>query len=410
MSPRNRWFGRTPIARAACALALLALLGSAAARGDDRSLLRTSSADPYLFILLDTSGSMNWAPKTAGTCDSGDCFVPLNADDPASKLYQAKQALYQVLSDPGLGKVNFGFGTYNQDALAVGEKHWLYQASGNGVNLSGTTFFPANGAQEVFGNLWSCGSGTGDSGVGCSSTNPADLNDSWEVAKVQRLPKGGLSFSSTNPVTFYIRNSGTTYKVTYTPSSGSYGGSVRMSVAVLKCTNSSCSTTSVVAGSPASVTYTPVSDFISWDNGNNRTPPENGYYTQTIASDSSVANTCNGWDPNTDTTSDKNSSGYSLRWPTDSSDPRGGGGASGPFSIGDVIPLDWNTDHKADILKRLAPNYTGSATVPNFSIASYFKDSRSGSETFLRLKDETQRPLISNGSTPLGFSVQQFRT
>jgi len=408
MSPRNRWFGRTPIARAICALALLALLGSAASRGDDRSLLRTSSADPYLFILLDTSGSMNWAPQTSGVCTTGDCFVPLNADDPASKLYQAKQALYQVLSDPGLGKVDFGFSTYNQDGLSVPEKHWLYKAAGNGVPIvAGSLFFPAAGAPEVFGNVWTCGSGSSDSGVGCTSSNPADLNDSWEVARMQRLPKGGITFSTA--VTFFIRNSGTTYKVTYTPSGGSYGGTISASVTVLKCTNSSCSSTSTITGSPATVSFTPVSDFLSWDNGNNRTPPENGYYSQTTASDSSVSNTCSGWDPNTDTTSDKNSSGYNLRWPTDSSDARGGGGASGPFSSGDVIPLDWLTDHKADILKRLSPNYTGSATVPKFSIASYFKDQRSGSETFLRLKDDTQRPLLANGSTPLGFSVQQFR-
>jgi len=407
MSPRNRWFGRTPIARAACTLALLALLG-AAARGDDRSLLRTSSADPYLFILLDTSGSMNWAPKTAGTCDSGDCFVPLQADDSSSKLYQAKQALFEVLSSPTLGKVNFGFGTYNQDALNVSQKHWLYQASGNGVNLSGTTYYPAAGAQEVFGNTWTCGSGTSDSGVGCTSPNPADLNDPWEVTRVQRLPKGGINFSTA--VTFYIRNSTTTYKVTYTPAGGSYSGTIAVSVSVLKCNNSSCSSTSTIAGSPAIVIFTPVSDFLSWDNGNNRTNPELGYYGQTTASDSSDSNTCSGWDPNTDATADKNSGGYSLRWPTDSSDPRGGGGASGPFSIGDVIPLDWKTDHKTDILKRLSPNYVDGSTVPNYRIAPYFKDSRSGSETFLRLKDENQRPLLANGSTPLGFSVQQFRT
>ncbi len=406
MSPRNRWFGRTPIARATCALALLALLGSAAARGDDRSLLRTSSADPYLFILLDTSGSMNWAPKTSGTCDSGDCFVPLNADDSSSKLYQAKQALYEVLSDPGLGKVNFGFSTYNQDGLSVPQKHWLYQAQGNGVNLSGSTYFPVAGAQEVFGNVWTCGSGTSDSGVGCTSSNPADLTDSWEVARVQRLPKGGISFSTV--VTFYIRNSGTTYKVAYTPAGGSYSGTIAVSVTILKCNNSSCSSTTPIGTQV--VAYKVISDFLSWDNGNNRTPPENGYYSQSVASDSSVSNTCSGWDPNTDSTADKNSGGYSLRWPTDSSDTRGGGGASGPFSSGDVIPLDWLTDHKADILKRLSPNYTGTSTVPNFSIASYFKDSRSGSESFLRLKDETQRPLLANGSTPLGFSVQQFRT
>lgn len=407
MSPRNRWFGRTPITRAICALALLALLGGAA-RGDDRSLLRTSSGDPYLFILLDTSGSMNWAPQTAGTCNSGDCYVPLQADDPASKLYQAKQALFEVLSDPNLGKVNLGFGSYNEDALTVAEKHWLYQATGNGVNLSGTTYFPAINTQEVFGNVWTCGSGTGDAGAGCSASNPADLSDSWELARMQRFPKGGLTFSSV--VSFFIRNGATTYKVAYTPSSGSYGGTIRVSVTVLKCTNASCSTTTPVAGSPASVTYTLVSDFISWDNTINRTPPENGYFTQAVASDSSDTNTCNGWDPNTDTNSDKNSSGYNLRWPTDSSDPRGGGGASGPFSIGDVIPLDWTTDHKADILKRLAPNYVDSTTVPNYKIAPYLADSRSGAETFLRLKDTNQRPLIANGSTPLGFSVQQFRT
>src|SRR6185369_7367995 len=171
-----------------------------------------------------------------------------------------------------------GFGTYNQDALSVAQKHWLYQAQGNGVTLSGTTAFPAAGAQEVFGNLWSCGSGTSDPGVGCSSTNPADLNDSWEVAKIQRLPKGGISFSAASTVTVFIRNSGTTYKVTYTPSSGSYGSSIKVSVAVLKFTNSSRSTTSVDTGRPALVTYNLVSDFLSWDNGNNRTPPENGYY------------------------------------------------------------------------------------------------------------------------------------
>jgi Tfp pilus tip-associated adhesin PilY1 len=409
MSPRNWRFGRTPIARATFAIASLALLGSAAARGDDRSLLRTSSADPYLFILLDTSGSMNWAPKTAGTCDSGDCFVPLNGDDPSSKFYQAKQSLFEVLSDPNLGKVNFGFGSYNQDVLSADQKHWLYQASGSGVNLSGTTYFPAAGAQEVFGNLWSCGSGSGDSGVGCSASNPADLSDSWELTRVRRLPKGGLTFSSSSSVTFYIRNGSTTYKVTYTPNGGSYGGTVSMKVAVLRCTNSGCSSTTSVG--TTTVSYTPISDFIAWDNAIDRTPPENGYYSQATSSDSSIDSdtTCNGWDPNTDTTSDK-SSGYNLRWATDSSDPRGGGGVSGPFSSGDVIPLDWKTDHKIDILKRLAPNYVDSTTVPNFKVASYLNNSRSGSDSFLRLKDESQRPLIANGSTPLGASVKQFRT
>lgn len=413
MSPRNRWFGRTPIVRAARALALLALLAllPAAARGDDRSLLRTSSADPYLFILLDTSGSMNWSPKS-DTCSTGDCYVPLQSDDSASKLYQAKQALYEVLSDPNLGKVNLGFGTYNQDALSSLQKHWLYQAAGNGVLLSGTTYYPPNGAQEVFGNLWGCDTGNNDNEIGCYSTKPADLDDTWEVTRVQRLPKGGLTFASpAGNQTFYIRNAGVVYRVTYQPNGGSYGGNINVKVTVVKCTNSSCSTTSAVG--TAVVNYTLVSDFISWDNADtnnpSRTNPQLSYFTS-VAVDTDVANTCNGWDPNTDTTSDKNSGGYSLRWPTDTSDPRAGGQTSSPFSIGDILPLDWKTDHKVDILKRLAPNYTDGSTTPDFRVATYLKDSRSGSETFLRLKDENQRPIIATGSTPLGASVKNFRT
>src|ERR1700712_4867293 len=137
MSPRDWCIGRTAIVRilvrAAAALALLALLGPAA-RGDDRDLPRSSIADPYLFILLDTSGSMNWSPKS-DTCPTGDCFVPLQADDAGSKFYQAKQSLFQVLADPNLSKVFLGFATYNQDKPGAPQKHWLYQATNNGVQL-----------------------------------------------------------------------------------------------------------------------------------------------------------------------------------------------------------------------------------------------------------------------------------
>jgi hypothetical protein len=418
MLTRVWWFGRTATAnvllRAAGALALLALLAPLAARGDDRDLLRSSIADPYLFILLDTSGSMNWSPKS-DTCTTGDCFVPLQADDTGSKAYQAKQSLYQVLTDPSLAKVFLGFATYNQDQLAAAQKHWLYKASGNGVQLSASpaVFFPAAGSQEVFGTLWGCDTGNNNNEIGCYAASPAHLTSSWELTRALRLPKGGVAFAQTQ--TFYISSNSVTYKVTYAPNSGSYGGNIAIKATVLKCNNASCSNTTPVAGSPATVNYTVVSDFISWDNGDSgtlsTTNPELAYYTS-VAVDTNANNTCNGWDPNNDTTSDNypNTAGYDLRFPTDSSDPRGGGGASGPFSIGDVIPLDWKTDHKVDILKRLAPNYVDSSTVPDFRIATYLKDSRSGSDTFLKLKDENKRPIVATGSTPLGAAVKQFRT
>jgi Tfp pilus tip-associated adhesin PilY1 len=408
--------------RAAVALALLALLSPLAARCDDRDLLRSSIADPYLFIMLDTSGSMNWSPHSDTTCPTGDCFVPLQADDAGSKFYQAKQALFQVLTDPTLPKVYFGFSTYNQDQLAAAQKHWLYQASGNGVQLSASpaVYFPADGAQEVFGTVGSgttgfvCDTGNNNNETGCYAASPAHLATPWEYNRILRLPKGGVSFATTI-APFFISSNNVNYKVTYLPSGGSYGGNITVKVTVLKCNNATCTSTAPVAGSPATMVYKPISDFISWDNGDSgtlkTTNPELAYFTS-VAVDTNAANTCNGWDPNTDTTSDSypNSAGYNLRFPTDSSDARGGGGASGPFSIGDVIPLDWTTDHKTDVLKRLAPNYVDSSTTPDFRIATYLKDSRSGSETYLRLKDESKRPLIATGSTPLGAAVKQFRT
>lgn len=54
-------------------------------------------------------------------CPTGDCYAPLNGDDPGSKLYQAKAALHEVIQS--VSGVNFGFVTYNQDRLRVRAKH-----------------------------------------------------------------------------------------------------------------------------------------------------------------------------------------------------------------------------------------------------------------------------------------------
>ncbi|MGE5234699.1 MAG: hypothetical protein ACM3OB_11360, partial [Acidobacteriota bacterium] len=147
------------------ALFAIGALGLAtAARADDRALLRNSSANPYVFVILDTSGSMNWAPPCSATdyaagvcnflCPDGDCWVPRNGDDEASKFRQAKEALAQVLQGVK-GQVNFGFGTYNQDHLAVLSKHYRYKVraeQSNGfVTLASGHQFPIAGSSEVFG-------------------------------------------------------------------------------------------------------------------------------------------------------------------------------------------------------------------------------------------------------------------
>ncbi|MGD2115805.1 MAG: hypothetical protein PVG07_12170, partial [Acidobacteriota bacterium] len=173
------------------AAVLLASLAapSPEARADDRDLLRRGVGRPYVFILFDTSGSMHWSPKCTqeqldrGECDvlcpTGDCFVPRNGDDRSSKLYQAKEALYEVIQ--AVDSVDFGFATYNQDELRVDAKHWLYRPQGGGVDLGTGDAFPVPGAMEVFGDQWPCDTGRGDDNIGCYPAAPADLDDPWEL-------------------------------------------------------------------------------------------------------------------------------------------------------------------------------------------------------------------------------------
>lgn len=397
--------------------AILAFLGATLLaapdlRGDDRQLLREAVGNPYVFIVLDTSGSMNWSPRCtqaqfdAGECSvlcpNGDCYTPLQADDPSSKFYQAKEALHEVLGT--VDDVHFGFATYNQDDLNLRAKHWLYEAINNGVAIPGWGNFPATGSREVFGLAWGCDTGNNDHEIGCVASKPADLSDVWERTRVQRLPKGGLAFNQN--VDVFVRHANVTYRVRYVPNGGSIGGVIGTTVTVVRCTNASCSTTAAVG--TQLVGWRAISDFASWDNADNngpkRTDPQLSYFTQAAAGDMNAGNTCSGWDPNTDTADDR-FNGYGVRWPT-TTDPRGA-----LFSEGDVLPMDWNDDHREDILRRLAPNVIlDSSATPDFRIATYFRNDRQGADTFLRLKDERVRPIVSSGSTPLGNAVKSFRT
>jgi hypothetical protein len=110
------------------------------------------------------------------------------------------------------------------------------------------------------------------------------------------------------------------------------------------------------------------------------------------------------WEPNTDSAADP-SSGYNLPWPT-TTDPRGA-----YFSSGDMIPEDWQTSHRDDILARLAPNLlTNPTAAPDFRISPYLLDQPTFGQSYLRLKNALVRPLIAYGSTPHGNALNSFRT
>jgi Tfp pilus tip-associated adhesin PilY1 len=112
---------RSPAAALAVGATLCIVLGlalSSPGHTDDRDLLRFSSSKPYLFILLDTSSSMNLA------IGAGDKPVLGGGDNPNSRIYAAKQALYNVFVN--VDDVNFGFANFNQDRAHVVAKHLVY--------------------------------------------------------------------------------------------------------------------------------------------------------------------------------------------------------------------------------------------------------------------------------------------
>lgn len=444
-------------------LLALAPIGSSRLLADDRDILRESTTKPYLFVILDTSGSMNWAPKctaaqvAAGVCTylcpTGDCLAPRNGDDPASKFRQAKEALYEVLRT--VDDIDLGFATYNSDSNGVPNKHWSYRVSATQpddfFSLAGGVTFPVAGTEEVFGFDWwnntqqTCTYGTGDTNIACfprtsggasaangdcGGTNnvcaPADTDNTWEYMRFRRLPR--LDLGGNQPTYLYLRvpTGSTRYRIKYTGPVTLGAASISVTVEVAECTNAKCST---VAASPPrkTINYERVGDFILYDNTLSRTTQvtvhEDGNFGNSATPQAAASNTCSGWDPNSDTAADDVATG-SPSTTINYKQSTGAYGNPGPyydptgtthdwrFQYGDVIPLSWTTSNKDNLLKRLAPRLNGGdpATDPEaFGNATYLADLRAGSEAYLRLKDLNQRPLIPNGSTPLGNVLKSFR-
>lgn len=107
----------------AAVLAVSVLIGLPAFT-DDTNLLRFDTAKPYVFIILDTSASMGLEFNTAG-----DSWTPGGADGPGSRIYQAKQALFNTFRE--VNDVHFGFAGFNQDRVRAYQKHWIYYHEGN---------------------------------------------------------------------------------------------------------------------------------------------------------------------------------------------------------------------------------------------------------------------------------------
>jgi hypothetical protein len=491
-----------PLALAALVAIATSIAGEPLA-ADDRLLLKTSSGDPYLMILFDSSASMSWASTceaddlAAGKCDflcaTENCPVPRAGDDPDSKFYLAKKALYDVLED--VEDVHMGFASLNQDTLAVGAKHWIYTVNNvvgenNPNHPEGITdILFAVGTEEVFGPIRSEPGALPEFDFGCDRFEPTTDNsaasaadyevgcwpndtdavsvstlDAWKLAKLHRLPKGGTD--GTAAVSYYVSNKvGNTTTIYGVVLEGlttaiDYATTTQFDVKVevyTDCTESG-GTVTCATNVPGNlkVTYERADDssFFFWEHvlrknnrdtdmtkvayfggfPDSRLPDDDDADGVAWATDTYATETCRGWDPS-GTSYPSNASAawpdddpfdpvgfadYNLRFPDDgyTFDLTGTAWEDYQYLMlrGDVIPLDWQDTNKERVLERLSPAgdplfVDGEPTFPEYLGQShYFADSYVSGESFLRLKNESQRPLISHGLTPLAGWFSFFRS
>ena len=450
------------------AMVLALTLAPSAARADDRSLLHATQQNPYVMIILDTSGSMHQeiacsaADVAAGfcsaECDPGDCLPRMMGDDPDSKIYVAKQSIYTIMqSHPN---INFGFSHFDQTGLKMSWKFWWYSLASsqpNGfITLDSGRQFPGPGQQELFGQqAWSCtlGGPAPFNNVGCISTQPAHLDNSWEWERARRYPKLGDQNTADWSYYFAESASGTSvqtqlYKVTYLhPATSTCGttilgcATIQLTVKVDKCLNSACS--SITNKGTKVMSFSLANQTLYWEPGGgnltgSNVPDANGDGGEFYAGTGTAAREINAnytaanfqLEPNTDTASNDPwltgitcpadpvgncgvaftpANTCTFEQPT-CNDPLGRTPAAS-FSVGDIIPLDWTTNQQTAIAQRMAPNLLNPAnTVPDFGISTYMADHPAAGETGLRLKLAAQRPLAPEGGTPTGFVMKSFFT
>ena len=403
----------------ACGVTLaggIVLLSSSPAWTDDVDLLRFSTAKPYLFIEFDTSGSMSLAPDGR--------WLPAGGDDPDSKIYQAKQVLYEVFSE--VDDMHLGFASYDQDELGVVAKHWLYRARpGSGFSIG----YPAPGEPWTFGRHYD------DEDTAGSCADPIDLEDPEGRAKLNSFAK--LDQDGLGPTYLIFKYDDELWAMSITSSADQLGQN-RIDVDLvlgravpIADTDTGCT---IFPLEQKTIQFDLDREFLAIQD-------EEGFYASTGDGEQlagfwdwdDVTNSfvCpsglpgnqrgSGWEGNYDGTFFA-PPGFDV---DPKEDPFGQcGNRNNPSNCdslfrpttlssfgraldrGDVLPLDWASDNKDAFLQRLAPNHLAGS--PDFGIASYFRDDPE-SDGFLHPKSAAQIPLIPSGETPIGRASGDFR-
>lgn len=427
-------------ARYTQALLVLSLpLLAAGAAADDIDLLRFGSADPYVMVVLDTSASMCLDLK--GQPVDADC------DDPRSRLYLAKQALYDAFV--AVDGVQYGFASYNQDQLRVRAKHWLYYGEptrnslpanwpvawptfdGDGIESGGKV--DIDGDMIVFGQIPSPVLTDAAGKVWGSCDRPIDLRT--ERRNLGRYPK--LGEDGNTATALWVLASNTKYRFTFTnPTAADQPGDsllrIQLKVEKLK-NNSNCAAQVFDSSWTTTLTLTRWRDFLMWDDtaGSVYLVPgmsqaknaENTDGTGWNWHDGEATYSCGvkkpfsgkGMEGNYDSTaapasaplafdryctSGSPSSCYNLKWPTVAD------ATYRELDHGDFLTWHWESSHREEFLARLNPQHPDGGR--GFGSAGYFEN-KTASSGLLQLRDAARKPLIGGGNSPLSDATLDYR-
>jgi hypothetical protein len=435
------------------AMALL-VLSSKPGYTDDTDLVRKNTAKPYIMLILDTSSSMNLELASPR-------WLPLNGDDPRSRIYTAKRALYEVFQTQS--RVNYGFMTFNQDNLRIQAKHWLYVPTEAPAFAWPVDFprVPSQGGLDPEEDAFTLGKHLGSNTLG-SCASPLDLSDSAQRAMANRFSK--LDENGENVTFLWVTEGGGNAPPVYLirvgapsiPSSAALGDAfLTLSLTAWEAISCQGGGPGPVFGEPieVEVPFSLVSDFLMTDAACNQDTPDcfndpaesgGGNDVEDIAGfgnwmDALATAACSdgapftgkGLESNYDdpefnpppsgfpaalesflTSDDQycNESDLSVcddlkyRTTMDSVYPE-----FRELDRGDFIPYNWDVSGHAQVLERLNPKH-GTGESPDYRAAAYFGDDSSLTATgYLGLRNSSQRPLVAAGETPFGKAINDYR-
>lgn len=430
---------------------------------DDRDLLRFNTAKPYLMIMLDTSASM------ALKMGEGDEWVPGGADNPDSRLLQAKQALFSVFEN--VNDVHFGFASFNADMVRVAAKHWLYFTT-DSIPNGWPIEFPLPDSNDQLTRLEGTdtdGDGIDDDftrtsdidgdvltlgphyllatpGIAGTCADPLDLDNPTDRARVQSF---AIEASNAGATELWIEQKNTTYLLSIS------GIGSPNDIGTVSPLNLRFELREVDGNCPNLIEPPQVAtmafkldgylnQFFAVDEISDEKDAETtaGLWNWTdVESQADYGSdhpfTGKGWEGNYDSSFDSSDPTFNFNVTNDDpyycddrisdancvdgakpvedtlegEDPLDGSHAPA-LDTGDMIPFDWRTENHEQFLHRLAPNLAANpAASPEFRIAPYFQDQAVtvDGDPFHELVNVGIRPLAAADMSPLAKTVNDAR-